>query len=379
MISKSSTFCPAPWTMLNIDQAGCVTPCFHFQEEIGNIAQTTIQEVISGPVQQLRETIARGEWHPGCTWCRELEQTTGRSARTVMNVDKDTVDAIDQDITHFNLQHLVINWSNLCNLSCTYCNPRNSTSWQALRKQPIQLIKNQHADIMQLAQEQGHNIRGLSLGGGEPLLQKGLPEFLGYLNPEKTNVLVTTNLSVPLNQNMVYATLKQWPHVTWQISFDNCDPDRFEYVRRGASWQQFENNIDRLLQDSQTVWAHPAYSIYNALDLMSYYEFCDSKGIGIFWCELLHPFELDVRRYSAIIRREAQEEIDRVIEKWGNRRNMNIEKLQGYRKQLADPSYLISLTLSPLVEWHQQQESLIAHNRTFQQLWPRFSGLDIYD
>ena len=62
VISNSPTFCPAPWTSLNIDQAGEVSPCFHCVDMIGNIKKNTIQEVITGPiVTGMKQAMARGE------------------------------------------------------------------------------------------------------------------------------------------------------------------------------------------------------------------------------------------------------------------------------------------------------------------------------
>ena len=53
--------------------------------------------------------------------------------------------------------------------------------------------------MIELARTQGHNIQGLSLGGGEPLLQKGLDVFLSHLNPATVSVMVTTNLSMEIS------------------------------------------------------------------------------------------------------------------------------------------------------------------------------------
>ena len=49
-ITTSPTFCPAPWTSLNIDQAGHVSPCFHCVEMVGNNKKETIQEIIHGSI-----------------------------------------------------------------------------------------------------------------------------------------------------------------------------------------------------------------------------------------------------------------------------------------------------------------------------------------
>ena len=102
MITDSPTFCPAPWTSLNIDQAGEVSPCFHCVDMIGNIKKNTIQEVITGPVVTgMKQAMAQGEWAPGCSWCRRLEETTGVSGRTVRSASEQTRTAINTDPDFF--------------------------------------------------------------------------------------------------------------------------------------------------------------------------------------------------------------------------------------------------------------------------------------
>ena len=261
-ITQSPTFCSAPWTSLNIDQTGRVFPCMHSGYELGNIKQTPIQQVLlDDNIKDLKQTIAHGEWHEACAWCKRLEDTTGTSGRTVRHASQETLTAIDNDLDFFKLEHLVVNWSNLCNLECVYCNNETSTAWQSINKIPINHVKNEHQDLVELAKTQGHNMQGLSLGGGEPLLQKGLPEFLDYLDPLKVRAMVTTNLSMDITTNPVYQKLKDWPQVDWMISFDNANKDKFEYVRHNATWEQFVKNLRQMKADGENVIAHPAYSI----------------------------------------------------------------------------------------------------------------------
>ena len=374
MITKSPTFCPAPWTSLNIDQAGETSPCFHCVEMIGNNKQMTIQEIIHGPkVTSMREAMARGEWHKGCSWCKRLEETTGSSGRTVRGTSAETLAAIDADIDFFKLEHLVVNWSNLCNLTCVYCNDQTSTAWQSIKKIPINHVKNEHDDLIELAKTQGHNIQGLCLGGGEPLLQKGLDVFLSHLNPNTVSVMVTTNLSMEITTNPIYQILKTWPKVEWMISFDNANKEKFEYVRDRANWEQFVKNIRQMKQDGQQVNAHPAYSIYCALDLEEYYDFCIAEELGIYWCELNHPIELDIRRHSQKLRNLAVEEINRVIDKYGDKRSLAIDVLKTYRNTLQDNSYLQNqenFNPSKTLEWHVEMENTLKKSNTFVELWP---------
>lgn len=374
MITDSKTFCSAPWTSLNIDQTGRVMPCMHSSYQLGNIKEKPIQEILlDQPLSELKQAMAQEQWHKACVWCKQLEETTGASGRTVRGTTPEALEKINADINWFGLEHIVVNWSNLCNLTCVYCNPKTSTAWQSIKKIPIVHVKNEHTDLIELARTHGPTIKGLTLGGGEPLLQKGLDQFLQHLRPESVSVLVTTNLSVELEKNAVYQILKTWPNVSWMISFDNADKDKFEYVRHGAAWEQFEKNIQTMKRDNQSIVAHPAYSIYNALDLVEYYEYCEQHDLDLFWCELTHPWDLDVRRYPKYIRNMAVAEIDRVVDRWGTKIRA-IDKLLGYRKQLIDNSYLISpgYEIDPWL-FHSKSEAELNPTNTFGQLWPKFA------
>ena len=375
-VTSSPTFCSAPWTSLNIDQTGRVSPCFHARGSVGNIKETSIQEVIHGPaLTDMREHMTRGEWHAGCSWCKQLEETTGASGRTVRNASESTLKAINHDpVNYFELQHVVINWSNLCNLACTYCNPDTSTAWQSIKGIAINHVKNEHPDLIALARTQGHTVVGLSLGGGEPLLQKGLVDFLQCLVPKQVQVLVTTNLSIDITNNPVYNELRTWPGVQWQISFDNADKDKFEYVRAGAKWETFVENIKIMKQHGQRVVAHPAYSIYCAFDLIEYYEFCIAHQLDLFWCELTHPIDLDVRRYSNTVREQAIAEIDCVVEKYSNHKNLAIDTLRRYRMTLVDNSYLPDVHGFDPPQFHKDKEQELKTAHTFAQLWPKLEN-----
>lgn len=372
-LTESPTFCPAPWTMLNIDQTGNTSPCFSSSKMLGNIKDNTIQEILTGPVRkELYENMAAGKWSEGCGWCKRLEETTGESARTQMGASTETLESIDADPENFfTLNHFVINWSNLCNLACTYCNPETSTAWQSIKKIPINHVKNEHQDIIELVKTQGHNIQGLSLGGGEPLLQKGLVDFLDYLESDKVSVLVTTNLSVDITTNPVYQKLKSWKNVNWMISFDNANKEKFEYVRHGASWEMFKKNIAQMQADNQKVEAHPAYSVYAALDIMEYYDFCAENKLSLFWCELNHPEHLDIRRAPIALRKLAIAEIDRVVEKYKEQRSLSTDTLERYKKTLEDNSYLRRIS-SPtnLLYWHRKIEEELNKTNSFRDLWP---------
>lgn len=379
MISQSPTFCPCPWTTVNIDQSGMVKPClssYEYGQDLGNVNRASIQDIIKGPrSQQLRKTIAAGAWDPLCAGCQRLEAAGCSSPRhaALDEYGAETGAIVDQDRDNLILRDITVNWSNLCNLTCTYCNPGTSTRWQAVRNLPITVVKNSPAGLIELAEEHAETIRGLSLGGGEPLLQKGLPEFLQHIRPEQTAVMITTNLSVDLESNAVYHVLKAWPNVTWSVSFDNVTRERFEYVRNGAEWAVFYANIQQLKQHGQHVVAHPAYSIYCALSLVEYYEFCVAHDLDIYWCDLQHPYALDIRRAPGALRRAAQAEIDRVVELYKDHpANLALATLKNYRLQLENPTTTPTLGTVDPVTWHREQETILTQQHRFEDLWPEY-------
>jgi radical SAM protein with 4Fe4S-binding SPASM domain len=381
MITASPTFCPCPWTTLNIDQTGTVKPClssYEYKQDLGNINTSTVQEIIAGPrLQELKQRIAAGAWDPVCGGCQRSEAAGSTSARQLARADTAVLEAIDRDPTWFSLRDLTVNWTNLCNLTCTYCNPETSTAWQAVRGLPIGLVRNQHADLIALAREHSASLKGVTLGGGEPLLQRGLLEFLQALEPEHTQVMITTNLSMKLEHNAIYHELKRWPRVTWMISFDNASADRFEYVRRGCSWTQFVANIEQLQADQQQVVAHPAYSVYCAGDLRVYYDFCDQYRLPIYWCDLSDPAALDARRLPLEHRLAAQAEIDCILEQYRDHprsSELSLETLARYRNQLESEwlAHQPERDVATPAAWHQEQEQIQAHPYRFCDLWPEY-------
>jgi hypothetical protein len=179
--------------------------------------------------------------------------------------------------------------------------------------------------------------------------------------------MITTNLAVDLARNPVYQELKNWPKVSWLISFDNVQRDKFEYVRNGCEWALFLHNIDLIKSDGIRPVAHPAYSIYCAFDLVEYYEFCEQNELDIFWCELTHPCELDVKRLPPHLRKLAQQEIDTVIDKWSGYHNLSIDTLKQYQQRL---DYTQSPSTVTPAEFHRNQEVILKQKHTFAQLWP---------
>jgi hypothetical protein len=91
----------------------------------------------------------------------------------------------------------------------------------------------------------------------------------------------------------------------------------------------------------------------------------------MFWCELTHPHELDVRRLPIEIRQQAIDEINRTVEKYSTKNNLALDTLKGYINSLVDNSYLFNKDKEiDVLEWHTEIESVLKKQKTFQELWP---------
>lgn len=353
-------------------------PCMHSGYKLGNIKDSTITDILQdNAIQAMKQAQASGQWHSACSECSARE-SYGLSPRQQWHIDPAVVYEIENNVQEFfRLEHLTVNWSNLCNLTCTYCNDQTSTAWQAVKRIAVNHVKNEHDSLIDLVSRNSTALKGLSLGGGEPLLQKTLPNLLDKIDPSHVAVMVTTNLSIDITTNPVYKILSSWPNVSWMISFDTADKQQFEYVRHGADWNQFVTNIDTMQADRQNIMAHPAYSVYSALDLEPLYQFCFDRNLVLFWCDLVHPQALDIRRQNYELRQQAINNIDQVTDKWQGKMVGAFDTLARYRQQLVDPSYLQNQynARQDLKSFCNEVEQLLHKTSRFQDLWPHVYNL----
>lgn len=377
-ISNSPTFCPAPWNGLVLEQSGMTRVCSFSYNPIGNFKKNNINDILSGKeIKEIKESIRQGRWDEGCRLCKNSEKTLGRSERLqkIKFLDNTVRDQIDNDFDIRILNDLSINWTNLCNLSCIYCNPVNSTSWGNKLGLPINLERTDEDVVINYLIENANKIRLLLIGGGEPLLQKYLVRLFPHISSE-TYVIITTNLSLKLDNNSIFNNIISNPNlnVKWMISFDGIE-NKFEYVRNDANWEIFKSNIDILKKYNQKIEAHPAYSLYCAFDLKEYYEFCISYELPILWSEVTTPVEIDVRRMPPQLKKLAIAEIDYVLDKYQGRTDLALEILANYRNMFTSDIDVDINSAIQILDFHKKIEDQLGKTITYADVWPRINQL----
>lgn len=256
MIGKN--FCSAPWSSLSIDPDGRAKICCISNNYIkfDNFDQVPVDPTFV----DIRNSFIQDKQHDNCTvcWNRELNSSSGNidSMRSIFQEEffyDLTSDSKSQ------LEYLDLRWSNTCNLNCVYCGPSYSSKWASLIG-----LKKVYRILPDIQDHHVSNLKSLLLAGGEPFLIKENFQLLQkclQLNPN-VNIEITTNLT-QIHDSQLYQLLKKFKNVRFIVSFESIE-QRFEYIRNGASWEIFLNNLNLLSNDFKQIQFNMVYFTLSA-------------------------------------------------------------------------------------------------------------------
>jgi MoaA/NifB/PqqE/SkfB family radical SAM enzyme len=364
------TYCSAVDTGLFVGTQGDVKLCCSGSESFGDIKQYPIKEIFAkSKFSEIQVTLKNNQPHEYCSGCDRIEQqAAGSSQRSAFN---------DQfpNPTRREIKLIDVRWSNVCNLSCRYCNVYDSSEWSRILNIPIPSVNRDYTDsLFEEITENKNSIECVYLLGGEPLMQKHNERLLDIVNPN-VKIDVLTNLSVKLDKNKIYERLKKFPTVLWNLSFDNIG-DKFEYVRHGAKWNVFTDNIKRLCDDfgAHRITFHPVYSIWNALNLQEFYEYAYTQNFKVSWQMAMPKSGVNgietesfiTFGHKKIIMDAAVKEIE----------SLNIDDpVVANIKQSLINNIEIPNKDQDFLTWTAKSESIIPPNKPFRELWPELNTL----
>jgi len=139
-----------------------------------------------------------------------------------------------------NIDYLRVSITDRCNLRCTYCMPKEGLSLMGhddiLRYEEI-------LRVIRIAAGQG--IRKVRITGGEPLVRRGVTEFIASLGtiPELKDVSLTTNgiLLEACAEGLFAAGIRRI-----NISLDSLKADRYAAITRGGDIQAVLKGIRKV-------------------------------------------------------------------------------------------------------------------------------------
>ncbi len=248
--------CTAPWTTMNINVDGSVTPCCFWSasgnngKPLGNLTTQSLREIWNGPAyQKLRQANLDDEPNHPCQSCL---------AKKLFATQKLTVHPLDAgefqpgtrgagnceaNYREFKAGRtmlrswpttLCISSTATCNIYCTFCN-----------QFPLRLTKSVMSDsaLRQVTQAAPY-LCNLGWLGGETLLDKRFRTFVETLSPEQGAGLVlalgTNGLLV--TTEVVEKLLTKFTEVRVTFSIDSFNKDKYERLRAGS-------NLDKVLKN----------------------------------------------------------------------------------------------------------------------------------
>ena len=310
--SFSPSFCLAKWYNATIWLgSGMTTSCHHplphkIDEQVIHFNPKALHNTPQKKSE--REMMQHGEKPSGCDYCWKIE---GMDKNAISDRVYKTVIYSDEDLDHayrtpasedFDLQTLEIAFDRTCQFACSYCNPAFSSTW-------VKDIK-QHGAYTNLVSDgrnhftHAHNssqlyrygetnpyveafhkwwesdlhrtLKELRITGGEPLMSAETWRLIEWFKTNKgkstTRLAINSNLGTDVDVDRLLATI-DGVKVDLYTSNEAVGVQA-EYIRDGLVWQDWCNNVERLLQSYKFRGIHVMCTI-NALCLDSLSQFLE--------------------------------------------------------------------------------------------------------
>lgn len=282
-ILKSKCFCPMPWKGLMYNFDGTVKNCIRSSGYIGNIQDTSIEEILLGS-ENLETQLDMLSERPGsrCQPCYDLE--VGKPSFDIVS-DRifyiKELRTISPDTYKYNthdLRAVDVRWTNQCNFACVYCNHQFSSKWASELKRFLpKPDQDKLAEFKKYIFSHAHQLKHVYMAGGEPLQMRENAEFLDVLwtcNPE-VNLRINTNLSRTNTQ--IFEKVCKFSNVHWTVSVETMG-EEFDYIRYGGNWSDFLENLTIIKKLGHKINFNMLHFLLNYMSLFVTVDFL--KGMG---------------------------------------------------------------------------------------------------
>lgn len=283
--------------MLSIETDGYTRPCCGetgIPARISHISQG-IRTAFNHPKllelkSNLDSTGYTSKTEHACYRCRQVEDKNQPSLRTLTPRLSD----------HRELKAIQFKMSNKCQLTCAHCGPERSSGWRKyLNISPHVINAFDVTDdfLLELA-ELLPNLDHIKFTGGEPFLDPAhykILEFLSNYDRSHCKLVYITNGLIKPRLDL----WSGWQDVECSISIEGHE-DSYEWFRRGASWQEINDSVPFIIQNSR---ASIAYSI-TPWTIADYDRCKDYWGLPINPFPVVYPARSGMANFPEAIARE---------------------------------------------------------------------------
>jgi radical SAM protein with 4Fe4S-binding SPASM domain len=331
LFKQSENFCSVPWNYLKINMDGAVNTCVNGSSPLGNIHSDSIDDLIASPtLKSIKQNSYNNIEDSNCRRCLTFEHSQGvdyqylRGLYNSMFV-KTPVDYSDPE--DFKLAGLDLHWGSTCNLKCITCWAKQSSAIAQEQGVPILNVSTQAADsLIDYVIDHQEHLKEIYLSGGEPTLIKHNLRLLQRLNKDTDcEIRINTNMMFDLD-NQIINELKKFPNVLFTISADSSVPERFNYIRRGASWDKFMANLDALMPLHFRWRVNSVFFVGSAMTLADTQQyFMDRFGITDFTINqmFMDHMTMRARNLPATVKADVQARLLAHREKYSNNSNLS--------------------------------------------------------
>jgi len=362
----NGVFCPMPWTGLMYNFDGTVKNCIRSAGCLGNIRDATIEEILSGPINQATQQRMLQD-QPGldCHTCYHLE-----NGKKSFNIISDRIFYI-RELKHVHastyvqgnhdLKTIDVRWSNLCNFACVYCSADFSSQWASeLNIRPVRPDPQQVQQFKDYIFDHSANLKHVYLAGGEPLLMKEnleLLELLKQYNPG-VNLRINTNLSKV--DTKIFDLICEFKNVHWTVSVETM-AEEFEYIRYGGSWQDFLDNLDVIRNLDHKISFNMLHFLLNYSSLFHCIDYLRSLGFhanSFIAGALLNPLYLNIRHLPDHVLQSVQSELEsRINDHPGYLLEQSLRNLLHYIQQPFERNLIGSLEQLAVIDQRRNIDS----------------------
>jgi organic radical activating enzyme len=309
---KSASFCGAKWYNATIWLgSGQTTSCHHplpHAIDVGELKTNPKALHNTTKKKMEREQMQKGERPSGCEYCWKIEDIgrdniSDRVYKTVIYSDEDLAYAYRTPAREdIDLQTLEIAFDRTCQFACSYCNPAFSSTWvKDIRTNGAytglvsdgrnhfthahdssQLYKfgevNPYVEAFHKWWEKDlhRTLKELRITGGEPLMSAETWKLIEWFKTNKgkstTRLAINSNLGTDVDIDRLLAAI-DGVEVDLYTSNESMSLQA-EYIRDGLVFDDWANNVERLLDSGKFRGLHVMCTI-NALCLDSLDSFLE--------------------------------------------------------------------------------------------------------
>ena len=196
---------------------------------------------------------------------------------------------------HAPIRHLAISLSTDCNLTCMYCSPEWSSSWQKdIEKNGDYLLdgvsvkkNNSWSNLWAKMKQKSRGmesrffaqilreiklstgIKSVSILGGEPLLNNQLDQMLDHVHGKE--ITITTGLGVSDSRLTKVLQKTKGMDVRFDVSGESTGR-LFELIRHGVTWNDFQNRVNMIRQNGHQIKFISTISNLSILGFADFYD-----------------------------------------------------------------------------------------------------------